>query len=98
NRLGLPTLKALLEAGRIGEVEKLADAAPTLSLADVQLLPVIPDPAHIWCLAINYQDHIDEIGAIGIQREAPKYPALFMRYADTLVAHGAPLVKPKVSD
>ncbi|HKR86918.1 MAG TPA: fumarylacetoacetate hydrolase family protein [Phenylobacterium sp.] len=98
NRLGVPTLKALLAAGRLEEARAFADAAPSVGLAQVELLPVIPDPAHIWCMAINYQDHIDEIQAVGIQREPPKKPALFMRYADTLVAHGDPLVKPKVSD
>ena len=98
NRLGVPTLKSLMAAGRLEEARRFEDAGPSVRLDEVTLLPVIPDPAHIWCLAINYQDHIDEIREIGIQRDVPKRPAVFMRYADTLVANGEPLVKPKVSD
>ena len=98
NRLGVPTLKSLMAAGRLEEARRFEDAGPSVSLDEVTLLPVIPDPAHIWCLAINYQDHIDEIREVGIQRDVPKHPAVFMRYADTLVADGEPLVKPKVSD
>jgi len=97
-RLRVPSLKALLEAGRLDEARAFAGESPSFRLNEVQLLPVIPNPDHIWCMAINYQDHIDEIREIGIQREAPQYPALFMRYADTLVAHGAPLLKPKTTD
>lgn len=97
-RMGVPTLKALIEANRLAEAEAFAGEAPDYSLADVEFLPVITDPAHIWCLAINYQDHIDEIKEIGIQRDVPQYPALFMRYTDTLVGHGQPLLKSGDSD
>lgn len=97
-RMGLPTLKALIESGRLHEAGAFAGAAADHALADVEFLPVIPDPAHVWCLAINYQDHIDEIKEIGIQREVPKFPAVFMRYADTLVGHGQPMIKPAVSN
>lgn len=97
-RLGVPTLRAALAADLLGKAETFASAEPDYRLEDISFLPVIVDPAHVWCLAINYQDHIDEIKEIGIQRDVPKEPALFMRYADTLVGHGQPLVKPYESD
>jgi 2-keto-4-pentenoate hydratase/2-oxohepta-3-ene-1,7-dioic acid hydratase in catechol pathway len=97
-RLGVPTLKKLLEAGRMDEAREYSGLAPDHALGDVVFRPVIPDPAHVWCLAINYQDHIDEIQAIGIQRDTPKHPAVFMRYSDTLVGHGEPIIKPAASD
>ena len=93
-----PTLKALIAAGRLEDAQAFSGRAADHRLQDVKFLPVIPDPAHIWCLAINYQDHIDEIQNIGIQRDVPKYPAVFMRYADTLVGHGEPLLKPRASE
>jgi 2-keto-4-pentenoate hydratase/2-oxohepta-3-ene-1,7-dioic acid hydratase in catechol pathway len=67
-------------------------------LSSLELLPPIVDPRHIWCLAINYAEHIKEVNAIGIQRDRPQKPALFMRYADTLVGHGRPILCPLVSD
>lgn len=97
-RMGVPTLKALIESGRLSDAGAFAGEAADHDLKDVEFLPVITDPAHIWCLAINYQDHIDEIKEIGIQRDVPKYPAVFMRYTDTLVGHGQPLVKSPASD
>ena len=97
NRLGVPTLKALIATGRLDEARAFSDRAADYRLQDIKFLPVIADPAHVWCLAINYQDHIEEIQAVGIQRDAPKYPAVFMRYADTLVGHGEPLLKPRAS-
>jgi 2-keto-4-pentenoate hydratase/2-oxohepta-3-ene-1,7-dioic acid hydratase in catechol pathway len=93
-RTGHRTLKDLIAADGLADAKRFANEKPDFSLDDIAFLPVIPDPAHIWCLAINYQDHIDEIKEIGIQREAPKQPAVFMRYSDTLVGHGQPLLKP----
>lgn len=97
-RLGVPTLKALIAADRLGDAAQFADAPADHSLDSIEFLPVIPDPAHLWCLAINYEDHIEEIKAVGIQREKPKKPALFARYPDTMMGHNAPILKPTVSD
>jgi 2-keto-4-pentenoate hydratase/2-oxohepta-3-ene-1,7-dioic acid hydratase in catechol pathway len=88
----------LAAGGGVAELRALDSAAANLKLADVTLLPVIPDPRHIWCLAINYEDHIAEIKTAGIQRDRPAHPAVFMRYADSLVAHGRPMLLPRVSD
>jgi 2-keto-4-pentenoate hydratase/2-oxohepta-3-ene-1,7-dioic acid hydratase in catechol pathway len=60
-----------------------------LQLADLTLLPVIPDPAKIFCIGLNYASHIAEMG-----NAQQVYPTVFTRWADTLVAHGAPLEKP----
>ena len=42
---------------------------------------------------MNYKDHAAESGF-----EAPKYPALFGRFPSSLIGHGAPIVRPRVSD
>lgn len=55
----------------------------------VVLLPVIPDPAKILCIGLNYATHVKETG-----REQKQHPAIFTRWADTLVAHEQPLVRP----
>lgn len=98
DRLGVPSLKALIAADRLQDAAAFASAAADAKLADLEFLPVVTDPAHLWCLAINYQDHIDEIKEIGIVRDPPKRPALFARYADTMMGHNAPILMPKVSE
>jgi 2-keto-4-pentenoate hydratase/2-oxohepta-3-ene-1,7-dioic acid hydratase in catechol pathway len=85
---GPQTLKAALTDGSLSG---LADGARFAS-ADVVLLPVIPDPAKILCVGLNYADHVKETG-----REQKEYPAIFVRYADSLVADGQPMVKPTVT-
>lgn len=97
-RLDVASLKALIEAGRLDDAKPFANEAADVALDTIEYLPVIVDPTHVWCLAINYQDHIDEIKAVGIQRDVPKKPALFARYPDTLMGHEQPILKPKVSD
>jgi acylpyruvate hydrolase len=67
--------------------------APRLDLATVELLPPIPHPDKIVCIGLNYADHSAESGF-----EAPAYPAVFARYATSLVAHDAPILRPGVSE
>lgn len=62
-------------------------------LAEVTLLPPIPDPGKILCVGINYDDHRVETG-----RPKMDYPTIFTRWADTQVAHGAPLIRPMASE
>lgn len=91
-------LKALIAAGLLSEaaaaVQK-ADAtatASTLALGDVQLLPVIPNPGKIVCVGLNYGEHVRETG-----REITEQPTLFLRVAESQVAHGEPIVLPPES-
>ena len=67
-------------------------AGKTYALADVVLLPVIPNPTKILCVGHNYESHRQETG-----RAKTDYPSIFTRFADTLVAHGQPIVRPRVS-
>lgn len=97
-RTGAASLKELIAVGGLRDAARFAGEIADFRLDEITYLPVIVDPAHIWCLAINYQDHIDEIKEVGIQREVPKQPAVFMRYPETLVGHGQPLLKPFESE
>ena len=85
----VPSLKAALTDGSLAT---LADGA-TFAVADVVPLPVIPDPAKILCVGLNYAEHVKETG-----REQKAHPAIFVRYADSLVADGQPMVKPTVTE
>ena len=64
----------------------------TYALAEVTLLPPIPDPAKILCIGLNYATHLDEMG-----NTRPAHPTVFTRFADTLVADGGALLRPKSS-
>lgn len=91
-------LKALIAAGLLSEAAAAvqnADAtatASTLALGDVQLLPVIPNPGKIVCVGLNYGEHVRETG-----REITEQPTLFLRVAESQVAHGEPIVLPPES-
>ncbi len=88
------TLRALLEGDALGELAAVAEGASALAALDeVSFLPVIPDPGKIILVGLNYESHRLETG----RPESP-YPSLFSRTAETLVGHGQPMVKPRVSD
>ena len=53
-------LKAALVAGDVTDVA--ADATERVRLADVTLLPVLPNPGKILCVGHNYEDHRKETG------------------------------------
>lgn len=85
-------LRAVLAAGALPELEASLRSAPALALADIELLPVIPNPGKILCVGLNYKSHVAET-----KRPDADKPAVFVRFADTLIAAGAPLVKPGVT-
>ncbi|MCP3734252.1 fumarylacetoacetate hydrolase family protein [Sphingomonas sp. RP10(2022)] len=76
-----------------GPLAALAGAPADHALADVTLLPPIPDSRRIICIGLNYKTHIAETG-----HEPPAHPILFPRYPDSLVGADAPLVRPRVSE
>lgn len=90
-RLGVASLRALLAAGRLPEAEAVTDT--DLPLAGLRFLPVIPDPAKIVCVGLNYRDHVAETG-----RSVTEKPALFARFAESQVGHEQPLIRPKASE
>ncbi|MBO9515896.1 MAG: fumarylacetoacetate hydrolase family protein [Variovorax sp.] len=88
-----PDLKALIAAGLIDEAARLAASAPgTLELAQLVLDPVIPNPGKIVCVGLNYGEHVRETG-----REVTESPTLFLRVAESQVAHGDDIVLPRES-
>jgi 2-keto-4-pentenoate hydratase/2-oxohepta-3-ene-1,7-dioic acid hydratase in catechol pathway len=86
-------LKSLIAADLLGEAAKAAAASKeSLALADVALLPVIPNPGKIVCVGLNYGEHVRETG-----REITEKPTLFLRVAESQVAHGEDIVLPPES-
>ena len=94
DKVGQPDLRAALGAGAMEAMHKAArEAKPDYKLADINFLPVIPNPNKILCAGINYRSHAAETG-----RELPKQPSMFIRFTDTLVGHGGEMIRPNVSD
>jgi len=89
-RLRYPGVKAMLEAGALGELAAFADAAPDHALADVAVLPAVPQDRKVLCVGLNYRAHVAEAAG----REVPENPRIFARLADTIIGHGAPLWRP----
>jgi 2-keto-4-pentenoate hydratase/2-oxohepta-3-ene-1,7-dioic acid hydratase in catechol pathway len=90
----VPSIDAALELGALAAVRAASadGAAARVPLADLQFeLPVAG--RRIFCIGINYADHRDEMG-----RELVPFPTVFVRFASSLVPHGAPLERPMASD
>ncbi|MFD9702528.1 fumarylacetoacetate hydrolase family protein [Lentzea sp. NPDC059081] len=83
----------LRDDAALEELAKILETAPEIVLSDVTLLPPVVRPGKILCIGLNYVDHSRESGF-----EPPSYPAVFARFANSLVAHGDPLVRPDASD
>lgn len=93
----LPTdMRGLLELGSstLADVAaRIPSATERVDPASVQFLPVVRQPHAVWCLALNYRLHIEEGNW-----ESPDHPSLFLRVADSLCGHRAPIIQPAVSD
>ena len=82
---------ALLRAGGVDAVRDVHGSATPL--ADVRLLPPVPDPGKIVCLGLNYRSHADEAGL-----EAPETPTFFAKFANALVPDGTEVPLPAYSE
>lgn len=91
---GYPDLRTLLARDGLAQAARAArGVAADYRLDEIELLPPIPNPAKILCIGLNYEDHRVETA-----RPKSAQPTVFTRFADTLVASGRPLVKPRHSD
>jgi len=86
-----PDLGSLLRAGRLDELPHSV-VSEGVGIAGIRYEPVIPNPGKILCVGVNYRPHVEEMG-----REIPAEPLVFVRFADSLVGHRAPLERPRVS-
>ena len=91
---GVTNLRQAIAADILAQAEPYAQGrGAELGWSDLSLLPVIPDPAKILCIGLNYQKHKEETGRPDVDN-----PTIFTRFADTQVGHGQALVKPNVTE
>ncbi len=82
-----------LPAAERDALARRAAQSPARDLASLPLLMPLARPGKLVCLGLNYHDHAAEGG-----HKAPEYPAFFLRATTSLLAPGAPLVRPRCSD
>jgi 2-keto-4-pentenoate hydratase/2-oxohepta-3-ene-1,7-dioic acid hydratase in catechol pathway len=92
-----PTLLDVFRAGAIKEARAAATGAADVAIGDVQFLPPLTAPEKIICVGINYPERDTEYKDRAAA-DKPKYPNLFCRFPGSLVGHGQPIVRPKVSE
>ena len=90
---GPETLRGLLEADALADLEGVAGSAETFAaLAAVDLLPPVPDPEKIVCIGLNYRAHAAEAGI-----DPPEVPTFFAKFRNALVPDGADVELPAAS-
>lgn len=77
---------SLARANEAGESE-------TLPFSEVQLAVPIDPLARIFCVGMNYRDHVGEI-----KQDVAANPTIFTRTLESLAPAGAAIVRPTVSD
>ncbi len=93
-----PTLTDYIASGAyLNAHADVANKKADVQLANITFLPVIPKPEKIVCAVRNYMDHHQEVLAAGMQRELSQEPPIFLRVWRSQVAHGQPIICPKVS-
>ena len=89
------TVAALLRGGDGAKaaLESFArNATEFVDEAGLELAPCVPNPGKIVCVGLNYRRHAAEAGMA-----VPKTPILFSKYSNSLAAHGAEVVIPRVT-
>jgi acylpyruvate hydrolase len=92
--LGEVTLEELLAQGVDLKTWAAAQEGGRVEAEDgLKFLPPLRRPTKILCVGLNFKDHSKESNF-----EQPDYPTMFLRLNTSLVAHNAPIVRPRVSD
>jgi 2-keto-4-pentenoate hydratase/2-oxohepta-3-ene-1,7-dioic acid hydratase in catechol pathway len=92
SELSYPDLRSFVAEHREGEADEVLARGTMLELSEIELLPVIPNPDKIFCVGLNYADHVAETG-----RSVTEHPSIFMRTSGTQVGHGQSLSRPRES-
>ena len=92
---GIGTDLSALTEGRVtaDDLQSALASAPSVPVADITPDMPLARPGKIICLGLNYVDHIKEGGY-----DIPEYPALFMRGLNSMMAAGAPMIRPSCSE
>jgi acylpyruvate hydrolase len=68
-------------------------AATRYDAVSAEFATLVPAPSKVVCVGLNYRTHIQEMG-----RDLPDHPALFSKFADTLIGAGDAILRPPETD
>lgn len=86
-------LKAALEENALPALAGFSNNPIDFRVSDVKFLPIIDRPSKVFCVGMNYADKRKEFDETNNDA-----PTLFIRFADSLVGHANPVVKPAASN
>ena len=70
------------------DIVRLTDGR-LVSASSLTAAPAVPRPGKVVCVGLNYRGHCDEQGV-----PYPDRPMLFAKFANAVIAHGEPIVRP----
>jgi len=86
-------LKSFIAADAFDEAQRIvSEGEGDYPLAEVSFEPVIPNPDQIFCVGLNYAEHVRETN-----RETTENPVIFMRLPASQVGAGQPMLRPSES-
>lgn len=89
-------LSGLIKSGDLGSIDQLcAGLTDDVQLAELRLLPPIPRGGKILCVGVNYPDRAEEYSR---DNPPPTHPSIFVRFPESFVGAGEPLIRPTVSE
>ncbi|HDX4048971.1 TPA: fumarylacetoacetate hydrolase family protein [Enterobacter soli] len=83
-----PDLKSAIAGNVLSELPAFISGKADFHADDIRFLPVIENPGKIFCVGMNYMDKRIEFD------QTIDAPTLFVRFPDTLSAHGEVVCKP----
>jgi acylpyruvate hydrolase len=86
-------LPQLLQSGDLTSAAAALAQGHAVDLTAIRFLPPIAQAEKFLCVGLNYRAHTAE-GPY----EQPDYPTLFARFASSLIGHGDPLIRPRLSE
>lgn len=87
---GIPEISSDTTTDHLAQARRLT--ADSIPVSAVTLRPVVAKPNKIFCVGLNYEDHVTES-----KRDLPSYPVLFAKYASTLIGADDDIVIPAES-
>ena len=96
-----PRYQSLLDVLRAGALDEavaaIAGVRADYSLKEAELLPPVPGAEKILCIGVNYANRGAELTNAGGNEDA-KYPSMFFKPPNAMVAHGQPIMRPPESE
>lgn len=94
DRLNVPDLGAVIAGQRLTEAEAFADEPADHNVADITYERLLPNPAKIFCIGVNYGGRAAEYA----DKSDAAYPSVFLRFPESFTGHGRDLIRPPESE